>query len=322
MPLDFSRIESVIDVRRTQAAEVAVIGLGGSVTLISDLARCGVRKFKLVDFDVIEPTNVARQDHDASRIGMTKAAAVTARLREINPDVEVEAITADFTKLSEAELEQHLSGMDLLIMATDSFPAQAAGNQLALRRGIPVVFIGLYEEGAGGEVAYWYSDLDACFRCLCADRYAAFATPQPPVITSRGASILDIRLVDGIAGMIAVGLLTRGATNRYGRLIAQLGDRNFLQIKIDPTFGWNGRDLFRELLQIPEDNAAYFSFVTVARSDPDRGQLYCPDCEQFRGHRFVETNGVRRRIKPAPTTASPESDAALPSSSVSVPSTT
>lgn len=298
MPLDFSRISSVIDTNRTQRSHVAIVGLGGSVTLVCDLTRCGVRKFTLVDYDHIEPSNVTRQDHDTSRIGVAKVTAVTERLREINPEVEVHALTADFTTFSDEELRQHFGGIDLLIMATDSFEAQAKGNQLALMLGIPAVFIGLYEEGRGGEVVFWHPGLDCCFRCLCSSRYAAFALPQPPAITSHGATVLDIRLVDGIAAMIAVGLLTRGADNRYGRLIDQLGDRNFLQIKIDPTFGWNGRDLFRELLQIPEDNDAYFSFVTVARRDPDRGSLPCPDCERFRGHRFVEFDGAPRRIKP------------------------
>ena len=50
--------------------------------------------------------------------------------------------------------------------------------------------------------------------------------------------------------MIAFGLLTQGAANRYGRLIDQLGDRQFLQIKIDSTWDWNGRDIVREKLQI------------------------------------------------------------------------
>lgn len=298
MPLDFTRIASVIAVDRTQASEVAVIGVGGSVTLICDLARCGVRRFKLMDFDIIEPSNVARQDHDTRRIGTAKVQAVAERLHEINPEIEVQAIVADFTALSDAEFDWHFGSSDLLIMATDSFPAQAAGNRLALRKNIPAVFIGLYEEGRAGEVVFWHPGLAACFRCLCASRYAAYAAPQPPVITSRGASVLDIRLVDGIAGMVAVGLLTQGADNRYGRLIDQLGDRNFLQIKVDPTFDWDGRDVFREVLQIPEDNLAYFSFVTIARSDPDQGHLYCPDCAELRGHRFVEVGGRSQRIQP------------------------
>ena len=86
-------------------------------------------------------------------------------------------------------------------MATDSFPAQARGNELALRRSIPAVFIGLYEEGRGGEIVFWHPGLDPCFRCLCSARYAAFAAETATAITSHGATVLDIRIVDGIAAM-------------------------------------------------------------------------------------------------------------------------
>lgn len=301
MPLDFARIESVIDIVRMQETHVAVGGVGGSATLITDIARCGTPEFTLFDFDTVELSNVARQDHDSSRIGMPKVNAVKHRLREINPDVIVHPVIADFTALTDTEIDWHFRDVNLLIMATDNFEAQAKGNQVALRRGIPAIFVGIYPGGQGGEVIFWHPGLHCCMRCLCPNRYAIHATPTPPIVTSDGASILDLRLVDGIAGMIAVGMLTRGADNRYGRLIDQLGDRNFLQIKLDPLFEWNGHDLFRDLLQIPAENDAYFSFVTVARRDPDRGSLPCPDCERFRGHRFVETNGIFRRIPENPS---------------------
>lgn len=202
MPLDFSRIESAMNVLRLMMVRVVVIGTGGSVTLICDLARCGVRFFTLVDFDFVEPSNVTRQDHDTSRIGVAKVVAVAERLLEINPEIEVDAITEDFTKFSDADIDRHFGGIDLLIMATDSFAAQARGNEVALQLGIPVIFIGLYEEGRGGEVAFWHPGLDSCFRCLCSERYAAFAAAQAPTITSRGATVLEIRIVDGVAELV------------------------------------------------------------------------------------------------------------------------
>ena len=81
--------------------------------------------------------------------------------------------------------------------------------------------------------------------------------------------------------MICVGLLTEGSDNRHGRLIGQLGDRQFLQVKIDSLWAWNGRDVIRETLGVSEGNDAFFSFVTAARRDPDPGGK-CPDCVKFR----------------------------------------
>ncbi len=296
MSLDTSRIESVIDVPRLAGKTVAIVGLGGAAKLACDLARCGIGKFLLIDFDTVEPSNVARQDHTADHIGWLKVDATAAEIRRVNPDAHITTLRHDFRELSPDVIDKCFAGVDVLVMATDSFPAQARGNELALRLGIPAVWIALYEGGQAGEVVWWHPGLDPCFRCLCAGRYRAYANGTAAPVTSRGACILDIRLPDSIAGMIVIGLLTSGAPNRFGRLIGQLGNRQFLQIKIDPLYGWNGRDIFREQLGIVDSCDPYFSFVTIARSDPDQGQLPCPDCERFRGHRFEKSHGSYRRI--------------------------
>jgi hypothetical protein len=97
--------------------------------------------------------------------------------------------------------------------------------------------------------------------------------------------------------MLVVGLLTMGADNRYGKLIEQLGERNFLQVKIDPAWNFAGKDVVKEELGISDGTDAYFSFCTIARRDPDNGTAPCPDCERFRGHRFVNFNGKPMRLK-------------------------
>jgi hypothetical protein len=300
---NFDRIRPVMDVDRLEQCEVAIIGLGGAVTLACDLARCAIPRFKLFDFDIIEPVNVARQDHMASNIGLRKVDAVAALLAQINPAVEVETFSTDFCTLEDLAIDELFAHTDCILACTDSFAAQARANQVALRLAKKAVFVGLYEGGQAGEVVFFDPAIhDCCLRCLCSKRYEAYERPGgPPPITSRGASIFDIRLPDAIAGMITVGLLTQGADNRFGRLIDQLGDRQFLQIKVDPDFTWNGRDIFREQLRIPADCNSYFTWVTIARSDPDRGQLPCADCERFRGHDFVATKSGWLRLKPDET---------------------
>ena len=176
MTIDTSRIEPVIDVEATSRKTVAIVGVGGSKTLICDLARCGVQHYLLNDFDIIEPSNVARQDHMADQIGMSKVRAIALELHRINPDVNVRTLNADFCSLSDEQIDEHFASVDLLIMATDSFAAQARGNVVALHRGIPAIWIGLYADGSAGEVAFWYPELDACWRCLCAERYKAHVT--------------------------------------------------------------------------------------------------------------------------------------------------
>ena len=81
--------------------------------------------------------------------------------------------------------------------------------------------------------------------------------------------------------MIALGILTEGSNNRYGRLMHQLDGRNFLQVKLDPEWTIGGKDIVREQLGIAAGCDSYLSFCTIARRDPDPGGQ-CPDCLQFR----------------------------------------
>lgn len=300
--MNYTRLLSSIDVDRLQGSRVAVVGTGGGRDLACDLVRCGVGSMDLYDIDLVEEVNLARQGFLVGDVGLAKVEATAKALRAINPGVTVNTSTADITRMNDVEIDTRFSGVDLLILATDRFTAQAKGNEIAQRLSIPAVWIGLYAGGLGGEVIFWHPEVDACFRCLCAKRYEAHARVSAGQVsldpTSDGATIFDIHLVDAIAGQIAIGLLTRCSDTRYGRLIAGLGDRNFLQVKIDPGFEIGGRDVVGEVLGVLGSDA-WFAWSTIVRRDPDRGQLPCEDCRQFRGHTFVHDGCGWRRVKVA-----------------------
>lgn len=302
--MDFSRIENTIDTARLKASTVAIVGVGGARDLACNLARCGVARFRLFDPDTVEFSNVCRQGHTQADIGAPKVLATAGELTRINPEVEVIGEAADFTRLSDEQIDDRFGDVDLVVLATDRFAAQARGNEVALRLNLPAVWIGLYAGGLGGEVIFWHPGIMACYRCLCAKRYEAHkradanSTSLDP--TSDGATIFDVQLVDAIAGQIAIGLLTRGSDTRYGRLVDELGDRNFIQVQLDPHFQIGGRDVIRQLLGVPEQQATYFSWNTIVRSDPDGDQAYCADCERFRGWLFTKADGttVMRGLPP------------------------
>lgn len=302
--MNYTRLLSSIDVDRLQSSRVAVVGTGGGRDLACDLVRSGVGAMDLYDLDYVEEVNLARQGFLVGDVGLAKVEATGRALWAINPNVTAHTSMADITRMTDGEIDDRFRGVDLLILATDRFTAQAKGNEIALRLGIPAVWIGLYAGGLGGEAIFWHPEIDACFRCLCARRYEAHAaaSDRPGSLdpASEGATILDIHLVDAIAGQVAIGLLTRGTETRYGRLIDELGDRNFIQVKIDPGFQVAGRDVVRNVLGVPAQNDAYFAWNTVARRDPDRGQLLCEDCRRFRGHAFVPTGAGWLRVKDAP----------------------
>jgi molybdopterin/thiamine biosynthesis adenylyltransferase len=302
--MDLSRIKHALDTVKTQRAHVTAFGAGASTTLLGNLARCGIEQFTLSDPDRIEPVNIARQGHREDQIGRFKVDAVAEMIRAINPRAEVTTLPMDCTVISDAEIEENFSGTDLFLFLTDRFTAQAWGNTLALRFGTPALWGGLYAGGFGGEIIFWHAEIDACFRCLCSKRYQAHAAAEETTSldpSSDGATIFDVAFLDAVAGMVALGLLTRGSDNRFGRLIDDLGDRNFLQLSTDPGFRIAGRDVIAEQLGISDQCDTYFAWNTIARRDPDGGQLYCSDCERYRGHRFEETPRGFVRIKPGET---------------------
>ena len=269
--MDFSRIMSSVDVEALQGKQVAMVG--GAYRLMDDLAKCGVRSFVLVDFDTVSPSNIARQDFNSTHIARRKVEVAAERICKTNPEAEVETYALNYCALSQEEHDRIFGHADLLVFSTDYFPAQARGNREAIRMLKPALFIGLYAGGRAAEIIYWYPGLTpACYRCICSSRYQAFANGQGNV-SSEGGSIFDLRITDAVAGHIALGLLTRGDDNRYGKLIDKLGNRNLLQIKIDPDYTLGGKDIFRKYLG---DHPANFSFITIAL--PMEREANCPDC--------------------------------------------
>jgi sulfur carrier protein ThiS adenylyltransferase len=115
--------QGVEAVRKLQAATVAVCGLGGLGSNIAiSLARAGVGKLVLVDFDCVDVTNLHRQQYKASQVGLPKTEALLANLKEIAPYTEYET---HFEKVTEANVSQLLAGADVVCEAFDNAEAKA-----------------------------------------------------------------------------------------------------------------------------------------------------------------------------------------------------
>ena len=110
-------------VRKLQAAKVAVCGLGGLGSNIAiSLARAGVGKLILIDFDRVDVTNLHRQQYKACQVGMPKPEALLANLKEIAPYTELET---HFEKVSTENAEALLGKADVICEAFDNAEAKA-----------------------------------------------------------------------------------------------------------------------------------------------------------------------------------------------------
>lgn len=114
------------------SATVAICGLGGLGSNIAiSLARAGIGKLILIDFDRVDITNLHRQQYKASQIGMNKTDALSENLREIAPYMDLEIHTIRVTEENAAQL---LEGADIICEAFDDAEAKAMLTNLVLER--------------------------------------------------------------------------------------------------------------------------------------------------------------------------------------------
>ena len=108
---------------KISSTTVAVCGLGGLGSNIAiALARAGIEKLILIDFDKVDITNLHRQQYKANQIGISKAEALKYNLKEINPYLEAQIHTV---RLDENNAKDILSNADIICEAFDEAEAKA-----------------------------------------------------------------------------------------------------------------------------------------------------------------------------------------------------
>lgn len=111
------------NVQKLQAATVAVCGLGGLGSNVAiSLARAGVGKLILIDFDCVDVTNLHRQQYKACQVGMPKPVALAENLREIAPYIELEVHQA---RVTEENLMELVGMADIVCEAFDNAECKA-----------------------------------------------------------------------------------------------------------------------------------------------------------------------------------------------------
>jgi len=125
--------------QRLKRAGVGIAGAGGLGSSIAvALARCGVGRLIVADFDVVEPSNLNRQQYFVDQIGLPKVEALRSNLARINPYVQV---TACNTRLTPDNIPQIFTGVDVMVEAFDRPDQKAMLTETVLGRipDIPLV---------------------------------------------------------------------------------------------------------------------------------------------------------------------------------------
>jgi sulfur-carrier protein adenylyltransferase/sulfurtransferase len=149
---------------KLRASRVLVVGCGGlGVPVISYLAGAGIGRLGLVDGDRLEPSNLHRQTMYAlADVGQLKAELAAARVRALNPDVDVHTYPV---RLDATTAPDIVGQYDLVIDCTDNFSTKFLLNDVCVQKRVPVIFSSVYQYE--GQIQVVRPDRDgACLRCV------------------------------------------------------------------------------------------------------------------------------------------------------------
>ena len=174
---------------RSKVLLVGAGGLGSPAALY--LAAAGVGTLGIVDFDVVDISNLQRQVlHSSARIGLKKVVSAEVAIHALNPDVKVVAYDE---VLGSANVERLIAGYDVVVDGTDTFETRYTLNDAAVAAGIPVVHASVFR--FEGQLTTFIPFAGPCYRCL-------HPVPPPPELAP-GCSVTGVLgVVPGTLGLL------------------------------------------------------------------------------------------------------------------------
>ncbi|CAN5768577.1 molybdopterin-synthase adenylyltransferase MoeB [soil metagenome] len=212
--------------RKLLESKVMVIGAGGlSSPAALYLAAAGVGTIGIVDFDLVDASNLQRQIlHSTERVGAPKVESARRTLNAINPDVEIIAHRA---RIDASNAESLLEGYDVIVDGSDNFPTRYLINDASLRLGIPVAHGSIFR--FDGQASFFVPYQGPCYRCI-------FPEAPPPELAPNCAEAGVLGVLPGIIGSIQATetikhLLGIGESLSGRLLVYDALDQSFTEVK-------------------------------------------------------------------------------------------
>jgi len=209
--------------KRLKAARVLLVGAGGLGSPAAlYLAAAGVGTIGLVDWDVVDVTNLQRQIlHGTADVGRSKLDSARARLLDLNPHVQVETFAVRLTSDNALDI---VGGFDVVVDGSDNFPTRYLVNDACVLLGKPNVYGSIFR--FDGQASLFDARVGPCYRCL-------FADPPPPDLVPSCAEGGVLGVLPGIIGSIqaleTIKLIVGVGETLVGRLL--LFDARKLQFR-------------------------------------------------------------------------------------------
>ncbi len=177
---------------KLKAAKVLMVGAGGLGSPLGlYLAAAGIGRIGIVDFDVVDLTNLQRQVlHSTPAVGRPKLLSAKERLLELNPEVHVDLYE---TRLTSENALDILGGYDVVVDGTDNFPTRYLVNDACVLLGKPNVYGSIFR--FEGQVSVFGMREGPCYRCL-------YPEPPPPGLVPSCAEGGVLGILPGAVGTL------------------------------------------------------------------------------------------------------------------------
>lgn len=178
--------------KKLKAASALIVGTGGLGSPVAlYLAAAGIGRIGLVDFDVVDSSNLQRQViHGTATIGQLKVESARARLCDLNPDIQIDVYNEPFTSENAMRIATQF---DILIDGTDNFATRYLTNDVCVFLGKPNVYGSIFR--FDGQASVFDARNGPCYRCL-------FPEPPPPGLVPSCAEGGVLGVLPGTIGTI------------------------------------------------------------------------------------------------------------------------
>jgi sulfur-carrier protein adenylyltransferase/sulfurtransferase len=178
--------------RKLKASSVLCIGAGGLGSPVAMyLAAAGVGRLGIVDFDVVDFSNLQRQIlHGTPDVGRTKLASAKDRLAALNPEITIDTYETALTSQNALEL---FAPYDVIVDGTDNFPTRYLVNDACVLLGKPNAYGSIFR--FEGQASVFGTKDGPCYRCL-------YPEPPPPGLVPSCAEGGVLGVLPGMIGMI------------------------------------------------------------------------------------------------------------------------
>jgi len=199
--------------KKLKEASVLLVGTGGlGSPAAMYLAAAGVGHLGLVDYDVVDESNLQRQViHGQSTVGHKKVDSAKTRIADINPHVEV---TVYNTLLDSANALEIFKNYDIIADGTDNFPTRYLVNDACTLLGKPNVYASIFR--FEGQLSVFDAKHGPCYRCL-------YPEPPPPGLVPSCAEGGVLGILPGVVGVLqateVVKLILGAGDSMRGRLL-------------------------------------------------------------------------------------------------------